>query len=135
MQSRIFDMFVQGDQISKADERGFEIGLSLVKRLLEMHGGNIGVHGEGINRGSQFSVRLPIFVDSPKIVTEANRQDDVLKHAGLRILVVLDNEAAAVPDNVTSCSKLADQEEAMSDARDAKLQSAREACRLRRAAT
>jgi len=80
-------------------------------------------------------VRLPIFVDSPKIVTEANRQDDVLKHAGLRILVVLDNEAAAVPDNVTSCSKLADQEEAMSDARDAKLQSAREACRLRRAAT
>jgi len=55
MQSRIFDMFVQGDQISKADERGFEIGLSLVKRLLEMHGGNIGVHGEGINRGGEVS--------------------------------------------------------------------------------
>jgi PAS domain S-box-containing protein len=56
----IFDLFTQGDRSLARAEGGLGIGLSLVKRLVEMHGGRIDAYSEGEDRGSEFVVRLPL---------------------------------------------------------------------------
>ena len=57
---RIFEMFAQLGQPLKGGEAGLGIGLTLVKSLIELHGGRIDVHSEGRNRGSTFGVWLPL---------------------------------------------------------------------------
>ncbi len=57
---RIFEMFSQVDQSLEKSQGGLGIGLSLVKRLTEMHGGTIEAKSEGPTLGSEFSVRLPL---------------------------------------------------------------------------
>ncbi|HEV3163928.1 MAG TPA: PAS domain S-box protein [Isosphaeraceae bacterium] len=57
---RIFEMFVQAEHRSGRAQGGLGIGLSLVKTLVEMHGGGISAHSEGPGAGSEFIVRLPI---------------------------------------------------------------------------
>jgi signal transduction histidine kinase/ActR/RegA family two-component response regulator len=56
---RIFDLFVQGELTRVRAKGGLGIGLTLVKRLVEMHGGSVGACSEGPGRGSAFTVRLP----------------------------------------------------------------------------
>jgi signal transduction histidine kinase/ActR/RegA family two-component response regulator len=56
---RIFDLFVQGELTRDRAKGGLGIGLTLVKRLVEMHGGSVGARSEGPGRGSAFTVRLP----------------------------------------------------------------------------
>ena len=56
---RIFDLFVQSDRSLDRSEGGLGIGLSLVKDLVEMHGGTVTATSEGIGKGSEFVVRLP----------------------------------------------------------------------------
>ena len=60
MQAAIFGPFVQVDGASRHRAGGLGIGLALVKTLTEMHDGTVAVHSEGIGRGSEFTVRLPI---------------------------------------------------------------------------
>lgn len=60
MLPKIFELFAQVDNHLERSQGGLGIGLSLVKRLLEMHDGNIEVQSMGTNRGSIFTVRLPI---------------------------------------------------------------------------
>jgi signal transduction histidine kinase len=55
----IFDLFVQAERASNRSEGGLGIGLSLVKRLVEMHGGTVAATSEGPGRGSELVVRLP----------------------------------------------------------------------------
>ena len=57
---RVFDLFVQGDRSLDRSQGGLGIGLTLVKRLVEMHGGAVEAHSEGVRRGSEFVVRLPL---------------------------------------------------------------------------
>jgi two-component system CheB/CheR fusion protein len=57
---RIFELFVQGDRRTGRNRGGLGIGLTLAKRLVEMHGGTIEVHSPGTNQGSEFVVRLPL---------------------------------------------------------------------------
>jgi two-component system CheB/CheR fusion protein len=57
---RVFDMFVQGESGHGSDQGGLGLGLTLAKRLVEMHGGSIEARSEGIGKGSEFIVRLPI---------------------------------------------------------------------------
>ena len=63
MLPRIFEMFTQVDHSLERAQGGLGIGLTLVKRLVEMHGGSIEAHSEGPNRGSEFVVRLPVALD------------------------------------------------------------------------
>ena len=67
---RVFDMFMQVDQAVERAQGGLGIGLTLVQRLVEMHGGNVEAHSDGPGRGSTFVVRLP--VSSSAVKTEAN---------------------------------------------------------------
>jgi PAS domain S-box-containing protein len=56
---RIFDLFVQGDRTLDRAQGGLGIGLSVVKRLVEMHDGEITARSAGLGRGSTFEIRLP----------------------------------------------------------------------------
>jgi signal transduction histidine kinase/CheY-like chemotaxis protein len=60
MLPRIFDLFAQGDQSLAHTSGGLGIGLTLVQRLVELHGGRVSVHSDGAGRGSEFKVRLPL---------------------------------------------------------------------------
>lgn len=60
MQETIFNMFAQVQTSVERGKGGLGLGLSLVKSLVEMHGGSVTVHSEGVNRGSEFLVRLPL---------------------------------------------------------------------------
>jgi signal transduction histidine kinase len=63
MLSEIFSMFVQVDS-SRANARGgLGIGLTLVKSVVEMHGGDVRAHSDGVGAGSTFVVRLPLFAE------------------------------------------------------------------------
>ena len=94
MIGRIFDMFTQVDGSLERAHGGLGIGLTLVKRLVEMHGGSVEARSEGVNQGSEFIVRLPIVVE---LLGESHQNDgDVPAPSGKRrILVVDDNENAA----------------------------------------
>jgi two-component system CheB/CheR fusion protein len=60
MQLRIFELFTQVDESVERSHGGLGIGLSLVKNLLELHGGSVQVRSEGAGKGSEFTVRLPL---------------------------------------------------------------------------
>ena len=60
MLSRVFDLFTQVEQPLDRSVGGFGVGLTLSRRLVEMHGGTIAAASEGHGRGAQFTVRLPV---------------------------------------------------------------------------
>jgi signal transduction histidine kinase len=55
----VFDLFYQADEGFERTKGGLGIGLSLAKRLVEMHSGTIEAFSEGLGKGSEFKVRLP----------------------------------------------------------------------------
>jgi signal transduction histidine kinase len=55
----VFDLFTQGERPLARSQGGLGIGLTLVKSLVELHGGTIAAHSAGPGRGSEFVVRLP----------------------------------------------------------------------------
>ena len=97
MLPKVFEMFVQIDNSLERTQGGLGIGLSLVKRLVEMHSGTVEAVSEGPGKGSEFVVRLPMASrrssdrEAASAEAAAPRADD---HAR-RILVVDDNEDAA----------------------------------------
>ena len=60
MLSKVFDLFVQVDSTLTKSQGGLGIGLALVRRLVAMHGGSVSARSEGLGRGSEFSVSLPL---------------------------------------------------------------------------
>jgi signal transduction histidine kinase/DNA-binding response OmpR family regulator len=60
MLPRVFDMFVQAEQGSDRAHGGLGLGLTLVKNLVEMHGGDVEARSQGLGHGSDFEVRLPL---------------------------------------------------------------------------
>jgi PAS domain S-box-containing protein len=97
MLGRIFDMFTQVDRSLERSQGGLGIGLSLVKRLVEMHGGSVEAHSEGLGRGSEFVVRLPSIAPRETRGAKTSGRSDGLGRSPLcRILVVDDNTDAAL---------------------------------------
>jgi CheY-like chemotaxis protein len=60
MLDSVFGLFVQSDRTADRSQGGLGIGLTLVKSLVELHGGSVSAHSEGLGHGSEFVVRLPI---------------------------------------------------------------------------
>jgi CheY-like chemotaxis protein len=84
----VFDMFTQADTSLERSVTGLGIGLTLVKTLTEMHGGTVAVSSDGVGRGSEFVVRLPI---RWKRTRGRPAHGDASVAATLRILIVDDN--------------------------------------------
>jgi len=91
---RIFEMFVQIDTSLERSVSGLGIGLTLVKSLVEMHDGTVEAHSAGAGQGSEFTVRLPILVETPKPLPEPTAHDPTTT-TDYRILVVDDNRDSA----------------------------------------
>jgi PAS domain S-box-containing protein len=91
---RIFDMFMQVDQSLERSRGGLGIGLVLVKRLVEMHGGSVEASSGGEGLGTRFVIRLPAAFDQPKAVAQiANAASETAQRRS--ILIVDDNRDAA----------------------------------------
>ena len=92
--AHVFDMFAQLDTSLERSRGGLGLGLTLVKTLIEMHGGSVEVRSGGVGRGTEFVVRLQMLAElsTPPKVRVAVQP---LESAPLRILVVDDNQDAA----------------------------------------
>jgi CheY-like chemotaxis protein len=88
---RIFDLFVQGDRTLDRSQGGLGIGLSVVRRLVEMHGGQVTARSAGVAEGSTFTIRLPL-IEPPRVRAG---QPEHFTAAQQRILIVDDNQDAA----------------------------------------
>jgi PAS domain S-box-containing protein len=98
---RVFDLFVQGDRAMARSEGGLGIGLTLVQKLAEMHGGSATAASEGPGQGSEFTVRLPALQEPA--VRKPSGRGTLPRGArqGSRVLVVDDNH-----DNAGGLSRL-----------------------------
>jgi CheY-like chemotaxis protein len=96
MLPRIFDIFTQVDTGPARSQSGLGIGLTIVKRVVELHGGTVDAHSGGRGRGSEFVVRLHLA--APLASTVASGPDEIKPVAApprRRVLIVDDNEDAA----------------------------------------
>jgi CheY-like chemotaxis protein len=100
--AKIFGLFTQGARTLDRPEGGLGIGLTLVQRIAELHGGSVAAFSEGINRGSEFTLWLPLLADPPVQVDSPDpllllysdtdsKPDPSLSPACRRVLVVDDN--------------------------------------------
>ena len=101
MLEAVFELFVQGSEPASRPRRGLGLGLTLVKRLVELHGGSVSARSEGSGRGSEFVVRLPleagVALPAPRLPSSRAAE----ARAPRRILIVDDNV-----DGVTVLSSL-----------------------------
>ncbi len=91
----VFDLFTQVDRSLEKSQGGLGVGLTIVKRLIEMHGGSVEARSEGYGMGSEFILRLPVALS---LMQEPGDEDDAFdskRVTGRRILVVDDNVDAA----------------------------------------
>jgi PAS domain S-box-containing protein len=95
MLERIFELFAQVDRSLEKSQGGLGIGLTLVKRLVELHGGTVEAHSAGPGRGSEFVVGLPRLVEADCPAEEEGSTETPRRDSKLRILVVDDNRDAA----------------------------------------
>ncbi|RYD76705.1 MAG: PAS domain S-box protein, partial [Verrucomicrobiaceae bacterium] len=104
----MFEIFTQTERELARSEGGLGLGLSIVRHLVEMHGGTVGGHSEGLGKGSEFIVRLPIGKETPSFAGTPVEENPSLKenvaspetesagtNGAKRVLVVDDNEDAA----------------------------------------
>jgi signal transduction histidine kinase/DNA-binding response OmpR family regulator len=93
MLRRVFDLFVQVNPGLDRAQGGLGLGLTLVKNLVELHGGSVAAHSDGPSRGSEFQVRLPITRGRPQAPV-APATVPPAPQAGKRVLVAEDNDDA-----------------------------------------
>jgi signal transduction histidine kinase/ActR/RegA family two-component response regulator len=91
MLDEVFDMFTQVNRTLDRSQGGLGIGLSLVRRLTEMHDGSVVAESEGLGYGSTFTVRIPVMATAELPAKSHEAQDPAQsKRPGLRVLVVDD---------------------------------------------
>jgi two-component system, chemotaxis family, CheB/CheR fusion protein len=86
---RIFDLFTQADRSLDRAQGGLGVGLTIVQRVVEMHGGRVEASSAGPGQGSEFTVYLPIA--APPTVRYSPARESVAASQSLRVLVVDDN--------------------------------------------
>jgi signal transduction histidine kinase len=92
---RVFELFVQGERGLDRSQGGLGIGLTLVKRLVELHHGRVEAHSEGANSGSRFKILLPSISAVQPDLAPAPPPATAQEVYGRRVLVVDDNVDAA----------------------------------------
>jgi signal transduction histidine kinase/ActR/RegA family two-component response regulator len=92
---RVFDMFAQVDGARGRAQGGLGIGLTLVRSLVGMHGGSVSAASDGPGKGSQFTVRLPLALETAPAMDEPARPVTAIVETAQRILIVDDNKDAA----------------------------------------
>ena len=90
----VFDMFVQAEESRELAQGGLGIGLTLVSRLVELHGGTVHASSEGRGRGSTFTVRLPALPAAVPVLEEGDEGGVVVAAKPRRVLVADDNADA-----------------------------------------
>ena len=90
----VFEFFVQGDTPGRG-KSGLGIGLGLAKQLIEMHGGTIQAHSDGVGSGSTFTIRIPVVTWEVVHAQVDVDQSDDRPCVGRRVLVIDDNVDAA----------------------------------------
>jgi signal transduction histidine kinase len=88
---RVFDLFVQAERTLDRAQGGLGIGLSVVRKLVQMHGGEVTAHSEGLGKGARFEIRLPRCA-APTVADAEAQSSRFVKR---RVLIVDDNEDAA----------------------------------------
>jgi signal transduction histidine kinase/CheY-like chemotaxis protein len=93
----IFDLFVQDRQAIDRAGGGLGLGLAIVRKLVELHGGSVSAHSAGLGRGSTFTIELPLPCDATDIelLGPVSMVEPPRATASLRVLVVDDNPDAA----------------------------------------
>jgi len=94
MLPRVFNLFTQVDRHLHRSQGGLGIGLTLVKRLVEMHAGSVEARSEGAGRGSEFIVRLPV-VAAAQAAQQKREQEKTSLASKFRVMVVDDNHDGA----------------------------------------
>jgi signal transduction histidine kinase/ActR/RegA family two-component response regulator len=97
---RVFDLFVQEGQAVARSQGGLGIGLTIVRSLVECHGGTVSARSDGPGKGSEFMIRLPIVAQPKELDDEAPASNPPFEATlrpsnATRILVVDDNEDGA----------------------------------------
>lgn len=93
MLPRVFDLFAQGPQTLDRAQGGLGIGLTVVRRVIDLHGGRVAAHSDGIGKGAEFVVWLPALCVAERATGGATGLPAVGRRA--RVLVVEDNVDAA----------------------------------------
>lgn len=87
----MFEPFRQADAASTRTHGGLGLGLTIVRRLTELHGGTVSVASEGLGQGATLTVKLPVRLPERKTDTAAPQRSRVTKLAGAKVLVVDDD--------------------------------------------
>jgi signal transduction histidine kinase/CheY-like chemotaxis protein len=95
MLGSVFDLFTQVDRSLDRSQGGLGIGLNLVRRLVEKHGGRVQAASAGVGQGSEFTMRLPMLAAKPAPAAPLNGAEHKAAPPQRRILVVDDNRDAA----------------------------------------
>jgi CheY-like chemotaxis protein len=95
MVSRVFDLFVQAERRTELSAGGVGVGLSLARKLVELHGGRVEAFSAGAGRGAEFIVRLPTTAPPPAAEEKLVASAVAATAHGLRVLLVDDNVDSA----------------------------------------
>jgi PAS domain S-box-containing protein len=95
MLDRVFDLYIQGQNENGHTRPGLGIGLTMVRLLVDMHGGRVEARSDGAGKGSEFLVRLPLARAQSSLHPTPATQASSMDLRGYRILVVDDNQDSA----------------------------------------
>ncbi len=108
MLSHIFEMFTQVQGSVSRSEGGLDIGLTLVPKLVEMHGGRVAAQSEGLGHGSEFVVRLPLLREAASPAAAEAEQQRPCKVPARSVPIVDNNQGAG--ESLALLLRLAGQE-------------------------